>query len=211
MKSRTVLLAALAGFSLFAVSCDPIEKPEEKFIFEALQIKGLELQIMDRNVGAQSVDDPGDYYQYGKNTPVANGLNAVLNTEYSADWSLTSAGAADWSVPANTPCPEGWRLPNADDIKAMDKALEAIAYYEFDMATKEEYNAAKETLASMGLIPTGKFQEGKDGLYLPDANYFWTAVCDKTAGTATMFENNNFPTFGKKNSPATAAPVRCVK
>lgn len=217
MKSTSFLLAAAAAFAAaFAVSCSekPSDDPKEpEFVFNSLSITGSDLQIMDRNVGAKDVEDPGNYYQFGKNTPVANGKDATLNDNFDPDWSLESAGIADWSVPENTPCPEGWRMMNADDIKALKTVMDNNSMaYEYDMCSKEQYEACKAMVASMGLIPTGKFLVGKDGLQLKDAAYSWTAVSNAgTAGLATLFESYNDPTFNKNSAPSIAVPIRCVK
>lgn len=167
-------------------------------------------KMLDRNVGASAVLKVGNYYQWGKNTPVAVAGDAKVNANYDANWSADSKGFADWSKPENTPCPIGWGLPDDDQMKVIGKKLEAIALYDYEMATKEEYDAA-ELLFNRMLVPaSGQFgKEGQEGLYLPDAYYFWSGV--KTSEGVNTFEYNNFPTY-KKNNPLTLAfPVRCVK
>lgn len=211
MKIKSFFFVAVASAAAFAVSCKKEAQPS--FVFNAVQIEGSTLQIMDRNVGAKDVNDPGNYYQYGKNTPVAYGADAALNDKYDAEWSLESEGILDWSVPANTPCPDGWRLITADDIKELEKVLDNNSMmYEFDLCTKEEYEACLAMADSMIKVATGKFQVGKEGKYLPTGKYFWTAQKNaKIEGCATMFEYLNDPLFGKSNLPSTAVPVRCVK
>ncbi len=167
-------------------------------------------KMLDRNVGASAVLKVGNYYQWGKNTPVAVAGDAKVNANYDANWSADSKGFADWSKPENTPCPIGWGLPDDEQMKVIGKKLEAIALYDYDMATKEEYEAA-ELLFSRMLVPaSGQFgKEGQEGLYLPKAYYFWSGV--KTSEGVNTFEYNLFPTY-KKNNPLTLAfPVRCVK
>lgn len=167
-------------------------------------------KMLDRNVGASAVLKVGNYYQWGKNTPVAVAGDAKVNANYDANWSADSKGFADWSKPENTPCPIGWGLPDDEQMKAIDKKLEAIALYDMDMATREEYEAA-ELLFNRMLVPaSGQFgKEGKEGLYLPDAYYFWSGV--KTSEGVNSFEYNLFPTYKKKNPLTLAFPVRCVK
>ena len=167
-------------------------------------------KMLDRNVGASAVLKVGNYYQWGKNTPVAVAGDAKVNANYDANWSADSKGFADWSKPENTPCPIGWGLPDDDQMKVISKKLEAIVLYDNDMATREEYDAA-ELLFSRMLVPaSGQFgKEGQEGLYLPKAYYFWSGV--KASEGVNTFEYNNFPTY-KKNNPLTLAfPVRCVK
>lgn len=167
-------------------------------------------KMLDRNVGASEVLKIGNYYQWGKNTPVAVAGDAKVNANYDANWSADSKNFADWSKPENTPCPIGWGLPDDEQMKVIKKKLEPIALYDYDMATREEYEAA-ELLFNRMLVPaSGQFgKEGQEGLYLPDAYYFWSGV--KTSEGVNTFEYNNFPTY-KTNNPLTLAfPVRCVK
>jgi len=212
MKFKAFLFAVAAGVATL-VSCSekPEEGPkEEEFVFEALTLEGVNFQIMDRNVGAASTKEIGNFYQWGNNTPVAANADLKVNESYDADWTL--AKAADWTKPENTPCPKGWRLPTADDMKALTNILDNIAMYDFGYATDEELDEAEALLDSMGLIATGKFVKGQEGKYLEKAQYFWTAaVVDMDNGFVGLFENNNFPTLSKKTTLDTAAPVRCVK
>lgn len=170
----------------------------------------LGFKMLDRNVGASAVLKVGNYYQWGKNTLVAVAGDAKVNANYDANWSADSEGFADWTKPENTPCPIGWGLPDDEQMKAIDSKLEAIALYDFDMATREEYEAA-ELLFNRMLVPaSGQFgKEGQEGLYLPDAYYFWSGV--KTSEGVNTFEYNNFPTYKKSNPLTLAFPVRCVK
>lgn len=168
------------------------------------------LKMLDRNVGASAVLKIGNYYQWGKNTPVAVAGDAKVNANYDANWSADSKGFADWTKPENTPCPIGWGLPDDEQMKVIAKKLEAIFGYDYDMATREEYEAA-ELLFNRMLVPaSGQFgKEGQEGLYLPDAYYFWSGV--KTSEGVNTFEYNNFPTYKKSNPLTLAFPVRCVK
>lgn len=167
-------------------------------------------KMLDRNVGASAVLKVGNYYQWGKNTPVAVAGDAKVNANYDANWSADSKGFADWSKPENTPCPIGWGLPDDDQMKVIAKKLEAIALYDMDLATREEYEAA-ELLFNRMLVPaSGQFgKEGQEGLYIPTAYYFWSGV--KTSEGVNTFEYNLFPTYTKNNPLTLAFPVRCVK
>ncbi len=167
-------------------------------------------KMLDRNVGASAVLKVGNYYQWGKNTPVAVAGDAKVNANYDANWSADSKGFADWSKPENTPCPIGWGLPDDDQMKVIAKKLEAIALYDMGYATTEEYEAA-ELLFNRMLVPaSGQFgKEGQEGLYIPTAYYFWSGV--KTSEGVNTFEYNLFPTYTKNNPLTLAFPVRCVK
>lgn len=170
----------------------------------------LGFKMLDRNVGASAVLKVGNYYQWGKNTPVAVAGDAKVNANYDANWSADSKGFADWAKPENTPCPIGWGLPDDEQMKVIAKKLEAIALYDMDLATREEYEAA-ELLFNRMLVPaSGQFgKEGQEGLYIPTAYYFWSGV--KTSEGVNTFEYNLFPTYTKNNPLTLAFPVRCVK
>ncbi len=165
------------------------------------------LLLLDRNIGASAAGKAGNYYQKGCNTPVAYEGDEAVNSEYKTDWSAESEGYIDWSKPENTPCPKGWRIPDGDDMTAINKKLEAIALYEWDMATKEEYNAALDVLDKMQTAVSGRFQPDKK---IPDAECFWSTFIN-TSGGLGAFENNNFPNFTKSYNYTVAIPVRCVK
>ena len=78
------------------------------------------------------------------------------------------------------------------------------------MATKEEYEAACTLLNKMMVAKCGQFgKEGHDGIYLPDASYFWSAA--RTDAGLGVFENNLFPNYFKKAAFTMAVPVRCGK
>ena len=167
-------------------------------------------KMLDRNVGASDVLKSGNYYQWGKNTPVAAESDSKVNAAYDAEWGAGSKDFSDWSVAENTPCPLGWGLPDGDQMKKIADKLEAIALYDYDMATKEEYEAACTLLNKMMVAKCGQFgKEGHDGIYLPDASYFWSAA--RTDAGLGVFENNLFPNYFKKAAFTMAVPVRCVK
>lgn len=171
-------------------------------------------KMLDRNVGASAVLKVGNYYQWGKNTPVAVAGDAKVNANYDANWSTNSKGFADWTKPENTPCPMGWGLPDAEQMKAMKGILDAIVVYEYDhsLVSKEEYDFANLMLNKMLLAPCGQFgHDGTTDIYLPDASYFWSAAMNEK-GTVGTFENNEGnPLYNKSNPITLAFPVRCVK
>ncbi len=186
--------------------------------YEVLDLtETLGVKLLDRNVGAASVTEVGNYYQWGKNTPVAANDDTAVNANYDAKWGPASEGFADWTVAENTPCPKGWSLPNDTQMTAIGNALENIALYDYDFCTKEEYDAACAVLNSMKLVACGQFKNGyTDKKYLSDASYFWSSYTFKDSNSVDKvgtFENNLFPTYSKKSgcSYDVAIPVRCVK
>lgn len=207
-NEETVTLSASAAGK--TATCVITVKPQIAR-YEILDFtKEYGFKMLDRNVGASAVLKVGNYYQWGKNTPVAVAGDAKVNANYDANWSADSKGFADWAKPENTPCPIGWGLPDDEQMKVIAKKLEAIALYDMDLATREEYEAA-ELLFNRMLVPaSGQFgKEGQEGLYLPTAYYFWSGV--KTSEGVNSFEYNLFPTYKKSNPLTLAFPVRCVK
>lgn len=174
-------------------------------------------QMLDRNVGAKTKEEVGNYYQWGKNTPVAANDETEVNANYNAEWGPTSEGFADWTVAENTPCPKGWSLPNDEQMKKVKAKLDIIGDWYFEMATDEECAEAFAIVGKMALVECGQFKkESTTQKYLPEAKYFWTSYTfkdDADVSKVGTFEYNNFPTYNRKvgGSYDLAIPVRCVK
>lgn len=174
-------------------------------------------QMLDRNVGAKSKEEVGNYYQWGKNTPVAANDETEVNANYNAEWGPTSEGFADWTVAENTPCPKGWSLPNDEQMKKVKAKLDIIGDWYYEMATDEECAEAFAIVDKMALVECGQFKkESTTQKYLPTAKYFWTSYTfkdDADVSKVGTFEYNNFPTYNRKTGGSydLAIPVRCVK
>lgn len=174
-------------------------------------------QMLDRNVGAKTKEEVGNYYQWGKNTPVAANGETEVNANYNAEWGPTSEGFADWTVAENTPCPKGWSLPNDEQMKKVKAKLDIIGDWYFEMATDEECAEAFAIVDKMALVECGQFKkESTTQKYLPEAKYFWTSYTfkdDADVSKVGTFEYNNFPTYNRKTGGSydLAIPVRCVK
>ena len=185
-------------------------------------------QMLDRNVGAKTKEETGNYYQWGKNAFVASNDDTEVNANYDAAWGPESEGFADWTVAENTPCPKGWSLPAGDKIAKFSEYVDIISTYEFEFYepglvgdeltyTYDQYDAAYGKLESLELIATGKFAGAGDkfGKTTLKAPSFWTGVknVNEKDGTTTIsyYENNYFPTIAKGGAFTTAMTVRCVK
>lgn len=174
-------------------------------------------QMLDRNVGAKTKEEVGNYYQWGKNTPVAANGETEVNANYNAEWGPTSDGFADWTVAENTPCPKGWSLPNDEQMKKVKAKLDIIGDWYFEMATDEDCAEAFAIVDKMALVECGQFKkESTTQKYLPTAKYFWTSYTfkdDADVSKVGTFEYNNFPTYSTKTGGSydLAIPVRCVK
>lgn len=202
--------------------------------------KDFGFKMLDRNVGAKTKEEVGNYYQWGKNTPVAANDETEVNANYNAEWGPTSEGFADWTVAENTPCPKGWSLPAGDKLTKLNEYRNIIQTYEFEWLvveldedkltyTREQYNAAKAKFDSFQFVATGKFAYytkdknrffGKTNL---DGQSFWFGENgvkedkDKETGetTTTPFAKyyeymNNAPSVAQGDYTI-AVPVRCVK
>lgn len=166
-------------------------------------------KMLDRNVGAKTTEEIGNFYQWGKNTPVASNDDTKVNESYDADWSPESKGFVDWTVAENTPCPKGWRLPTEDETKAFAKKLQDMWFYEeYGEGDEEEYEKIHTVYKSLNFKLSGKFTApDKDATYVCED--FWTAKqIDET--TLGLYEYANMPLYTKATYNV-AVPVRCVK
>lgn len=171
----------------------------------------LGFKILDRNVGAASPEEIGNFYQWGKNTPVASGNDADVNGNYDAEWSAESAGFADWSKAENTPCPMGWGLPDEELMNTINDKT----YYPYWGATDEEIAAVKALLDKMSLVNTGSFDKRSTTGKTPDTYVNFWAAKEGDNGNHWMFQYNNSDGgrvyVVKTGTPDLAIPVRCVK
>jgi len=191
-------------------------------------------KMLDRNIGAKTKEDTGNYYQWGKLAPVATTGDTEVNKNYDAAWGPESAGFADWTVAENTPCPKGWSLPDDENFKKFKEAtVDIISEYEYEMMadefgewdgpftyTEEEYNAAKAKIGKLGLIVTGKFASNSKKVgdewvssftknTTSTAFWYGTKKVDKDGNTVVGCYDNCF--ISSSISLTTAVPVRCVK
>lgn len=166
-------------------------------------------KMLDRNVGAKTTEEIGNFYQWGKVVPVASNDDTKVNESYDANWSPESKGFVDWTVEENTPCPKGWRLPTEDETKAFAKKLQDMwLYEEYGEGDEEEYEKIHAVYKSLNFKLSGKFSApDKDATYICED--FWTSkqIDAKTLG---LYEYANMPLYTKATYNV-AVPVRCVK
>lgn len=171
--------------------------------------KDFGFKMLDRNVGAKTTEEIGNFYQWGKVVPVASNDDTKVNEFYDADWSPASKGFADWTVAENTPCPKGWRLPTEDETKAFAKKLQDMwLYEEYGEGDEEEYEKIHAVYKSLNFKLSGKFSApDKDAKFMGED--FWTSkqIDAKTLG---LYEYANMPLYTKATYNV-AVPVRCVK
>ena len=173
-------------------------------------------KMLDRNIGAKTKEDTGNYYQWGKLAPVATTGDTEVNKNYDAAWGPESAGFADWTVAENTPCPKGWSLPDDEQMKRIDSKLEIIGYWDADMAEYEDCAEAFAILEKIKLVKCGQFNNKyTTQKYLSDeARYFWSSYIvteESGAQKIGLFEYSRFPIYKNGGSYDVAVPVRCVK
>lgn len=182
----------------------------------------LGLLILDRNIGATEpwnktdknyAASNGNYYQWGKNTPVATGGDATANSNFDENWNEGSTGFLNWAVAANTPCPKGWSIPNKEQVELIaDKAFNDDEYQ-----SPAEYEVALALYNKLLVARNGKFQEAAVK-YLPAAGFFWssfthTPVSGTNAGSlcAYAIADNTWFITNKTELVKYAMPIRCVK
>lgn len=164
-----------------------------KCVFTVRNVRGLYqyvdlrkqagLWMLDRSIGANSRADGsygnlllipgctwcGNYYQYGKNDPVANwekggndGKGGKWDYKngymleggypsYDPYWDTTKEGFVDWKDPENLPdAMEGWRLPTKEE-------LEKLAYYldESNFRDAQGKGAVKVLKEDLAFGPSG--------------------------------------------------------
>lgn len=191
-------------------------------------------QMLDRNVGAKSKEEVGNYYQWGKNTPVAANGETEVNANYNAEWGPTSDGFADWTVAENTPCPKGWSLPNdvifakikevslnIIETRETELMMDDMGIFEGDFTyTREQYNTAVALFKTLGLAPTGKFTYSTANSAVvyatPSITTLWygaQGVDKKTQAPKAKYIEDGDDTFPKitQGDFVIALPVRCVK
>ncbi|MEG1587209.1 MAG: FISUMP domain-containing protein [Bacteroidales bacterium] len=194
----------------------------------------LGFDVLDRNIGASATYKKngtdaekqaaiGEYYQWGNSIPT--GTFSEVNTYYDKE---ANGGDLDWSKPENTPCPEGWRIPNMAEMKKLSDA----AWVDWDgfIQTDEEFEAAKAIYNAL-LIARGGYYKidganksdrdaAKPTLHLPGSGAFWSCELNKTAGSETSergfkqayaMEDNSFVIMNKKTEVNRAMPIRCIK
>ena len=231
----TVIITATNEASGQTASCEitlAIKKAkiEDYGIIELKNKLGFDL--LDRNLGATcaysktNTDEQkeaaiGDYYQFGNSIPVATvkGTNKYYDKK-------ANGGDLDWSKAENTPCPEGWRIPNQAEMKKLTDA----AWVDWDgfFQTDEEFYAAKDLYNSL-LLPAGGYyklvgdseserEEATPSIYLAGASFFWSCELNATTPTSDRgfkyaydFEDNNMVIMGKKAEAVNAMPIRCIK
>ena len=180
----------------------------------------LGIRMLDRNLGAGSPDDPGYYYQWGKNEP-------VTPETIDADWTASGEGFSDWTSAGNSPCPAGWELIDAELLNTIDKNVTEVifdyemcldmGFPEFSNYTEEEYNVSRATFDKFGLVPGGCIRAGEtsmvdeNGIYNSSAVYVWAGVAGTGTGTAKAIEYSNNPNVSDNLSVAYAYNLRCVK
>lgn len=217
---KKIVYIAAAALAIAACTKDEqVEKAPDGYKIIDLT-KECGLKMLDRNVGAATPTEIGNFYQYGKNTPVAANDDTQVNENYDANWNAQSEGYADWKVAANTPCPEGWSIPNDEQATAIGDALYAIGACDMDPdITKEDFDAAEAVHSKMSLVKTGLFDATHTtGKKYSDGEFFWTCyefTNNDGAACVGTYQNSWAPIYSKLPTSAlkldSALPVRCVK
>ena len=243
MKKKCFLFATL---TLFLASCssDEVKTNDgtgtpEWTTYEILDTKAaLGFDILDRNIGATEKYDSktatkasiGNYYQWGKNTPVKFSADSSSITNYNKEWNASTASVKDWTKAENTPCPTGWKIPNSTEMKVITDAAWAD-YDGYTDQTDEEFQAAKDLYKELAFARTGFVRvlgadstaraATKAGVYLPKAAFLWSGTLNVDAAASTRafkyaytLSDNYDIMLGKKgneNEVNVAMPIRCIR
>ncbi|CDN73421.1 hypothetical protein [Elizabethkingia anophelis] len=215
--------------------------PNDRYItsfkgYPAVSINGV--IFMRHNLGANislnpdapSVNIAGNYYQWGRKTPVAT---ATTGTGAIPGWNTTVAPQGAWNsgtraVPIkntlNDPCPTGWRVASRDELGTLvDNTTHS---YTGNAATTNIGSAAAVLTSKFNTsvkvtLPFTGFREGTDGRFshaatgggtLIDGNY-WSADNNSDIGRIFALFNTTESTFfaaGSGGVNTRATPIRCV-
>lgn len=170
--------------------------------------KSCGLWMIDRNLGASTNTGSwnlnfssnkgarGDYYQWGKNEPVANMEKGGQNGEggewvydngrvlrggyenYSNVWGESSVGFLDWSQLENQPGDwENWRLPTKEELEKLSYYMEAGNF-----RTAAEKGEAELLRKSLYWNATAMI-----GYYTAYNDHYWDYQYNGVAGASTCY------------------------
>lgn len=173
---------------------------------------------LDRNLGATQVanamDDSlsfGYYFQWGRagdgHQHPANSTTSTIATTPSPGHSLfilPSAAPNDWQDPQyvdlwglheyiNTPCPEGWRVPNL---------------IEWNEAVSDWANST-DAFNSPLKLPAGGHRSIVDGSFVTSSGAYWTSSTSGFGSKMIFFDNTTINFLNKFR--ARGFPVRCIE
>ncbi|MDV3953371.1 hypothetical protein CMT77_14240 [Elizabethkingia anophelis] len=215
--------------------------PNDQYItnfrgYPAVRINGV--IFMRHNLGANislnpdapSVNIAGNYYQWGRKTPVAT---ATTGTGAIPGWNTTVATQGAWNSGTRTapikntlndPCPTGWRVISREEFGTLvDNTTHS---YTGNAATTNIGSAAAVLTSKFNTsvkvtLPFTGFREGTDGRFshaatgggtLIDGSY-WSADNNSDIGRIFALFNTTESSFwaaGSGGVNTRATPIRCV-
>lgn len=215
--------------------------PNDRYItnfrgYPAVSINGV--IFMRHNLGANislnpdapSVNIAGNYYQWGRKTPVAT---ATTGTGAIPGWNTTVAPQGAWNSGTRTapikntlndPCPTGWRVISREEFGTLvDNTTHS---YTGNAATTNIGSAAAVLTSKFNTsvkvtLPFTGFREGTDGRFshaatgggtLIDGSY-WSADNNSDIGRIFALFNTTESSFwaaGSGGVNTRATPIRCV-
>ena len=211
------------------LSSDPNIKPELPNGFDAVYIAGT--WWLDRNLGAEDIEDYGDGYQWGRPEPFSlvaapkNKKDGPIESHSELESGVFYTDAL-WHTPIvdnfwnygsdnspkkteYDPCPEGWRIPTIHEFEKLN------LYQEFDFDSKGNYRSKFQSEYGTLYMPIGGQISTTGNKYLPNWGQYWTSSLTET-GLPRNYAFNAITTGDKVRfdyicSTSTAFPVRCVK
>jgi|GEM_PF-2289430 len=169
---------------------------------------------LDQNAPVQGLI--GNYYQWGRNTPVANGFTPPAAI---GGWSFTSAADGAWSETVKTatdPCPAGFKVPTVAQWQAVinnnvfsKTGTFADSPTNFGSAIHFGPDAATKILT----LPAGGSRFAVDGALQGRgiSGYYWTSTSSSSGSSNGFLVTQNTTAVGNDNiNRAYGLSVRCI-
>lgn len=208
---------------------DPDLKPDLPEGYDAVFV--ADTWWLDRNLGAEDIEDYGDGYQWGRPEPFSlesapvNKMEGPVGSHsdlkpgvfYTNELWVTPLSVNFWNsgtenFPKKTeydPCPDGWRIPTITELQNLNQSQQ------FDTDSQGQYRSKFESEYGTMYMPIGGQISKTGNKYLPNWGQYWAS----TLSGAGMPRNYAFngSTSGDKIqfdyicNTSSAFPIRCVQ
>ena len=139
--------------------CDKSDPKSDCYEFsgDLVEINGINWAICNVNapgVFAATPESAGMFYQWNRNIGWSTS-DPLVSSNGDSEWDFTFPEGNEWTT-ANSPCPDGWRIPSAEDFQTL-----------LDTAKVEQKFAKQKSISGI------KFTDKASGksLFFPAAGY----------------------------------------